>query len=132
MSIFSAIGKAVGGLAKGVAKIGLNVAGGVIGDNHLGNDLFGSSGAAAPVVQQAAPIGYSYNPYAIQSAGLSGVGVYQQTPSIIDQLKGMLQVASGNKPILTQVESSAIPPWLFPVGLVLAGLIALKMIFSKN
>jgi len=132
MSFFSSIGKVLGGVAKTVGGAALNVAGGAIGDNHLGTDLFGGSSASSTIATAPPQYLSSYSPYSsgfgFNSGGVSSV---QQSPSLIDQFKGLLLVASGNKPIQTNVSSNALPSWLLPVGLVAAVLIGVKAVSKR-
>lgn len=124
MSIFSSIGKVLGGVGKAIGKTALNVGGGIIGDNHLGTDLFG--GTSSPTV--GAPVAPGYNIAGANGAALTSgaVGSVQTAPSFLDELKGFFMVASGNKPIQTSVSSPAFPDWLLPAGLILAALLVIK------
>lgn len=115
MSFFSSIGKIGKGLIGGVAKVAGNVVGGYIGDPHLGSDMFSGSSATS-----GAPV----------AGSVSLTGGAQTSPSLSDQLRGLLLVASGNKPIQTQVESSALPSWLLPVALIGALILAAKALFK--
>ena len=134
MSIFSSIGKALGSVAKSVGTVALNVGGGIIGDNHLGTDIFSGSSTTGSV-QTAQPMmtdSVGNVTYGTGFGVASGaVGSVQTSPSILDQLKGLLLVASGNKPIQTEVNSSAVPSWLLPVGLGLAAIIGLKAVSRR-
>ncbi len=103
-SVFGKIGKALGKGALAVGKVGLGVAASYVGISLPGSSTNGAASADAS--------GGSTNTYTPGSAAQSS------TPSLPDQLRGLLAVASGNKPIQVDAVSSSMPTWLLPVGIL--------------